>query len=273
MSSYLVRARDAKNNEFYTEYKTMEYLFESDEYSPQFCEFVKNKIIYLPCDTEDSNIYKYFVANKKRLQIKEILRTSDDYYDHLDLYEKCDLVFTNPPFTKLYKYTKWLEYDLNKKFVLWWSWTSVCYNNFKEFNNKKWKILCDARLWQGNKSICCFIFTNIESAKSMSNEVHFGNNTIENVPTININEVIKHKYPKYGSLKLDDVDGVPYIHRQKQFPLNYYEPILIPQTVFLSSIESFEFIGTIRIYCEDVDKVRFKALVKLKRPENEEKVS
>ena len=137
----LNRAKLAQNNEFYTEYKTMEYLFESEEQGPQFCEFVKNKIIYLPCDTEASNIYKYFVANKERLQIKERLRTSDDYYGHLDLYEKCDLVFTNPPFTKLYKYTKWLEYDLNKKFVLWWSWTSISFYECIEFCNKKLIIL------------------------------------------------------------------------------------------------------------------------------------
>ena len=64
MSNYLVRAQKAKNNEFYTEYKTMEYLFESEEQSPQFCEFVKNKIIYLPCDTEDSNFTNILLQTK-----------------------------------------------------------------------------------------------------------------------------------------------------------------------------------------------------------------
>ena len=63
MSNYLLRAKKAKNNEFYTEYKTMEYLFESEEHKNQFRNFVKNKIIYLPCDAEWSNIYKYFVNN------------------------------------------------------------------------------------------------------------------------------------------------------------------------------------------------------------------
>ena len=271
MSNYLVRARAAKNNEFYTEYKTMEYLFESEEQGPQFCEFVKNKIIYLPCDTEDSNIYKYFVANKERLQIKEILRTSDDYYDHLDLYEKCDLVFTNPPFTKLYKYTKWLEYDLNKKFVLWWSWTSVCFSSFKELYIKQWKILCNARLWQDDKSVCCFIFTNIENAKSMNCGLNPTNTKVEDLPIIENIEDIKPQ-PSYSIPPLEQYLNVPYINRAKQFPINYYDLILIPPTVYLSRADLFEFISWCAFVHND-GKYRRKVLVKLKRPENEEKVS
>lgn len=139
----LLKAQKAKNNEFYTEYKTMEYLFESEAHKDKFRNYVKNKIIYLPCDAEWSNIYKYFVNNKESLQIKEILRTSDDYYSHLDLYEKCDLVFTNPPFTGLYKWVNWLL-EMNKDFILWGPWGSLAwarYTRLKLYNEGILKIL------------------------------------------------------------------------------------------------------------------------------------
>ena len=257
MSNYLLRAQKAKNNEFYTEYKTMEYLFESEEQGPQFCEFVKNKIIYLPCDTEDSNIYKYFVANKERLQIKEILRTSDDYYGHLDLYEKCDLVFTNPPFTGLYKYTKWLEYDLNKKFVLWWSWMSISFNDYIEFCNKKWKILTimnELNLYSNlnQKAVNCFVFTNVDGVKCKTSPFNYKFNTkVEDLPTYN---------------------GIPYINNIRQFPITYNGQIYIPLTAFYGRVELFEFFDIQVIICED-NKLRPRALVKLKNPKYEKETN
>ena len=263
MSDYLIKARRAKNNEFYTEYKTLEHLFESPEYGEQFQSFVENKIIYLPCDTEDSNIYKYFVANQEKLKIKEILRTSDDYYKHLDLYEKCDLVFTNPPFTKLHKYAKWLDYDLNKKFVLWWSWQSVCFAIIKDLFSKHWKIICDARLWKGDKSVCCFIFTNIETAKPMNCGLNPTNTKVEDLPIIeNIKDI--EPQPSHSPHPLEQYLNVPYINRAKQFPINYYEPILIPPTVYLSRVDLFEFISWCAFVHND-GKLRRKVLVRLKR--------
>jgi len=56
--------------------------------------------------------------NKEKFNIKEILHTSDDYYGHADLYQKCDLVLTNPPFTDLTKWIKWLNSN-NLKFIIW----------------------------------------------------------------------------------------------------------------------------------------------------------
>ena len=251
MINYLARAYKAKNNEFYTEYKTMEYLFESPEQAPQFCEFVKNKIIYLPCDTEDSNIYKYFVNNQEKLKIKEILRTSDDYYSHLDLYEKCDLIFTNPPFTGLVKYVKWLDETMNKKFVLWWGWMGLsqkrCTDIPKLFNGV-YKILTfngEVSLYSdlNKKGVNCLIFTNIEEGKQICLDL----NPTKDIKELPVNE-----------------EGIPYINYARDFPKDYYGNILVPPKVYLERQPIFEYLGEWRYVEWKPKKIRMKILTKLK---------
>ena len=249
----LHKAKIAKYNEYYTTIEHMNLLFENTQMKTIFI----NKIVYLPCDTEESKIYQYLVKNKEELHIKEILRSSDDYYSHLDLYEKCDIVFTNPPFTGLYKYVKWLEYDLNKKFVLWWSWLSICFNEYIEFCNKKWKILTimhelDLCSNLNQKDVNCFVFTNIDSGKCKTSPFNYKFNTkVEDLPTYN---------------------DIQYINNIRQFPITYNGQIYIPLTAFYGRVELFEFFGMYCIICED-NKIRPRALVKLKCQENEEKAN
>lgn len=111
----LHRAQKNKDNEFYTRYDDVKFFVENS----QLAEYFKNKIIYCPCDTDQSNIVKYLKDNQLRLGIKEIINTSDDYYSHEDLYEKCDVVFTNPPFTGIVKWLKWLN-SRDIKYVCWY---------------------------------------------------------------------------------------------------------------------------------------------------------
>jgi hypothetical protein len=71
----LTQAKNAKNDEFYTQYYYIEkeinaYL----EYSP---ETFKDKIILLPCDDPEwSNFTKYFAQNFKKLGLKKLISTS-----------------------------------------------------------------------------------------------------------------------------------------------------------------------------------------------------
>ncbi|MBO7732911.1 MAG: hypothetical protein J6S67_10170, partial [Methanobrevibacter sp.] len=65
----LHKARIAKNDEFYTQYKDVEA--ECQHYSDQF----KNQWIYLPCDDENSNFWKYFVTNFKNFELKHLTAT------------------------------------------------------------------------------------------------------------------------------------------------------------------------------------------------------
>ena len=96
------------------------------------------------------------------------------------------------------------------------------------------------------------------------------NTKVEDLPIIENIEDIKPQ-PSYSVPPLEQYLNVPYINRAKQFPINYYDPILIPPTVYLSRVDLFEFIGWSAFVHND-GKVRRKVLVKLKRPENEEKV-
>ena len=165
----LNRAKENKNNEFYTTFEHMQYLFQNE----QLKVVLKDKVVYLPCDTDESKIYLYLKQHQLEYGIKEILHTSDDYYAHLDLYNKADIVFTNPPFTGLRRYVKFLQDQLNKDFVLFSSWATFYYwDRFWEEMCvlKRWKLLTDIQFEyipydtpDNNKiGVQAFVFTNID---------------------------------------------------------------------------------------------------------------
>ena len=94
-------ARQVKNDEFYTRYEDIEK--ELIKYKDQF----KGKIVYCNCDAPESNFIKFFNDVQAEWQIKEVLHTSlkeGVSYDSpkaLELLDKCDIVVTNPPFSKV----------------------------------------------------------------------------------------------------------------------------------------------------------------------------
>ena len=127
----LHRAKVAKNDEFYTLYEDIEK--EWQHYIEQF----KDKWIYLPCDTEESNFYKYFVEHFKEYGIKRLTATHINFdgtpsyrldYDGSEVIktalngngdfrseectkikDECDMVITNPPFSLFREFIKWLQ--------------------------------------------------------------------------------------------------------------------------------------------------------------------
>lgn len=74
-NSSLGAARNAKNDEFYTQYGDIEAEMNAYiEYNP---EVFKDKTILLPCDDPEwSNFTKYFASNFTRLGIKKLISTS-----------------------------------------------------------------------------------------------------------------------------------------------------------------------------------------------------
>ena len=74
-NSNLSNAKNAKNDEFYTQYQDIEkevnaYL----EYNP---EVFKGKTVLLPCDDPEwSNFTRYFAQNFERLELKKLISTS-----------------------------------------------------------------------------------------------------------------------------------------------------------------------------------------------------
>lgn len=67
---------------------------------------LKDKLIWLPFDSDKSEFTKY--CKKHELNF---INTSDDYQNHKDLLDKCDIIVSNPPFSLI----------------------SQIYNDFKQF--------------------------------------------------------------------------------------------------------------------------------------------
>lgn len=141
---HLNNARDAKNDEFYTQF--MDVAKELMHYKMHF----KDKIVFCNCDTTESAFWKYFHLNFAKLGLKKLIST---HYDRkevtykmeytggddndveagvrtllesngdfrnqecLDLLDECDIVVTNPPFSLFLVYMQTLI-DYKKKFII-----------------------------------------------------------------------------------------------------------------------------------------------------------
>ena len=225
-------AKDRQDNEFYTLYSSVEYVFNNVD---GLKEYVKDKILYLPCDTEESNIYKYLINNKEELQIKEILHTSDDYYKHHDLYRKADIVITNPPFTKICKWILFL-YEMNKEFIIWAPFTVFEYKSLAEYVIK-YQLKCilhndkelnyferpDGSIKQAGKTI---IISNIQKFKSYSKKLKINKkNTMEYLKQNN--KIIYYK-------------DIPILKRIDDFPCDYNGPIYISSIALIKYNNDFD---------------------------------
>ena len=225
-------AKDRQDNEFYTLYSSVEYVFNNVD---GLKEYVKDKILYLPCDTEESNIYKYLINNKEELQIKEILRTSDDYYKHHDLYRKADIVITNPPFTKICKWILFL-YEMNKEFIIWAPFTVFVYKSLSEYVIKD-QLKCilhndkelnyferpDGSIKQAGKTV---IISNIKSIKKFS----FG---------LKIDKKNTMEYLKQNN-KIIYYKDIPILKRITDFPCDYNGPIYISHIALIKYNNDFD---------------------------------
>lgn len=71
----LTKAKREKNDEFYTQYSDIQKEIEAYlEYNPNT---FKGKVIYSNCDDPyESNFFRYFVLNFKRLGLKQLITTS-----------------------------------------------------------------------------------------------------------------------------------------------------------------------------------------------------
>ena len=131
MNNNLNKSRKEKNDEFYTQYKDIE------KECQHYVEHFKDQWIYLPCDNEDSNFWKYFVDNFEKHQLKHLTATHIEFnkpnsyrldYDGKEITQtplkgngdfrspectkikdECDMVITNPPFSLFREFIKWLQ--------------------------------------------------------------------------------------------------------------------------------------------------------------------
>ncbi len=166
---HLNSARKVKNDEFYTQYCTVENEL------VHYKDYLRGKIIYCNCDMPSSNFVKFLNEVKEDWQIKDVWHTSiqegysfDSEYS-LDLLSKCDVVITNPPFSLARQFFD-LLFEYNKDFLIIASAIQINYKPlfYKIMNNDinigltihtgKTKFLCDNVL----KEVNVRWFTNIK---------------------------------------------------------------------------------------------------------------
>lgn len=175
----LIKSRNFKDDEFYTDYKTVE------EIVSEYKDDLKDKVIYCNCDHEWSSFVKYFKNNKDVIGYKKFYHTGltnqfvfGDYNvgdfrnkDSIELLKKCDVVITNPPFsllTEWYKLVK--QYD--KKFIVLAPPTFISrkevrqdFINKKIFINARSSRQCDRNFKRPDGSLAeikCYPHTNIK---------------------------------------------------------------------------------------------------------------
>lgn len=212
-----------KYDEYYTRYENVEDIF--NRYIPEGT--FKDKIIYSPCDSEQSAFVQYITSRKEQLQYKEYIYTSDDYNTHLDLFNYADIIITNPPFSKLNKEFIPILLSVNKLFFIFGSKISLASYYRKLGNNCKY-ILPDTK------------FNFICPREDLSSDVAYI--YITNIPGVNsynktnIRNNNDDKYLIINNLRMYD--------RLGNINIDYKEKILVPRTILLENNRKyFDIIG------------------------------
>ena len=219
MLFFILAAKNIQNlykryDEYYTRYEQVEDIF--NRYIPEGT--FKDKIIYSPCDNEDSAFVKYITAHKDQLQYKEYIYTSDDYNTHLDIFNYADIIITNPPFSKINKEFIPILLTINKLFFIFGSTITVA-SYYKKLGNICRYILPDIRF----KFICpdtnmstnvgYFYMTNIDNINNYKKTCLKRNN---NDKYLIVNTI-------YGPMRMYD--------RLSNINIDYKEKILVPCTI------------------------------------------
>lgn len=129
-NSNLHSAKRAKNDEFYTQYEDIE------KECQHYIQHYEGQWIYMPCDTENSNFWKYFIDHFDEYKIRRLTATHINFegssyrldYEGKDVVkttlidngdfrsEECtrikdeaDMVITNPPFSLFRDFVYWLN--------------------------------------------------------------------------------------------------------------------------------------------------------------------
>lgn len=219
----IVAAKNIQNlyrryDEYYTRYENVEDIF--NRYIPKGA--FKDKIIYSPCDNEESAFVKYITSHKDQLQYKEYIYTSDDYNTHLDIFNYADIIITNPPFSKLGKEFIPILLTINKLFFIFGSKISITgyYKNFGEnckyiLPDTHFSFICPREDLSPN--VCYIYMTNIDGVKNYSKTNLKRNN---NDKYLIVNTI-------YGPMRMYD--------RLSDININYKEEILVPCTILFDN--------------------------------------
>ncbi len=150
------RGKKKLSDEFYTRREDIDAMLPEWDLS--------GKVVYCPADSEESEFVKYFQQSGK---CKELIYTSDDFRTHEDLFERCDIVVTNPPFSLIRCLMRLLS-KYKKDFILIQTvlptraipsfWEKKLYDDYFYFKKVN-------RFSNVDKKVCCNWASNIGSKK------------------------------------------------------------------------------------------------------------
>jgi hypothetical protein len=234
VKSLAKRAQLLKDDEYYT---TKEHVKRIFEYYLKDVDF-SGKTIYCFCDSEYSEFVKYLKDNWLRLNYKKILYTSDDFNNHMDLFEECDYIITNPPFSKVITQIIPILKKYNKKYFLLCSKYSLysIYNklytdpDFKLLNScgNKIEVEYDQPKENVKKLIPTIYITNIKEVRGSNHKVL---------------ELTKEYISDCKSNEWIEVNDEKYLHirKLKDIPYNYDDWMMVPITVLFDyNIQLFD---------------------------------
>lgn len=220
------------NDEFYTPYDLVQDSLQGYDFT--------NKIVLLPCDTKESNYYKYFVNNFEELELQKVICVDIDgnrydYSKHGEKYTKMldgdyrysldviphNMVVTNPPFSQIAEfYTRLKIKERNEENYQFIFMGNIMHAKYKkgnlgdDFIHKKLFI---------NKVYSRPLFTTPTGEhKGVGNICIFSN--IEN----DMRESYEFNAPYTGDY--DVIDGIINISKFKDVPKNYHGKIAVPLT-------------------------------------------
>ena len=278
-NSNLHKAKNEKNNEFYTQLTDIEK--ELQHYKEHF----KDKVVYCNCDDHRfSNFYRYFSLNFEFLGLKKLIAThfssdgiaykleiirdinGDGRIDELDTIEtalkqngdfrsdecieilkEADIVVSNPPFSLFREYISQLN-EYNKQFLVIGSMNAITYKDcFSLIKDNKMWLGCSGRIVNFEVPISNFdssrkdmFLDNNKAYQKLGNVVWF-----TNIPHKKRNEeIILYKtYNEQEYPKYDNYNAIN-VDKTKDIPCDYFGAIGVPIS-FLDKYnpKQFEVIG------------------------------
>ena len=228
-NSNLIKAKKAKNDEFYTRYEDIE--IEVMEYKEQF----QDKIVYLPCDSLKSEFWSFFINNFESFGLKKLIAThyekdgqsykvwtndgnniiqedligDGDFRspECIEILKECDIVCTNPPFSLFRDFVDTIM-SHNKQCLI--------IGNKNAFTYKEiFKMIKENKIWVGYTQPKDFRLEDGSTTKKVNGLARWFTNLTVNksneklVLTKTYNPIDYPKYDNYDAIEVSKVVNIP----------------------------------------------------------------
>lgn len=210
-------------DEFYTTIEEVEYIFTQIIDTQQ----LEDKIVYCPCDSEKSAFTIWLNKHKDEYKIKEFIHTSDDFNTHEDIFEKADIVITNPPFSKIVRELLPLIKRTNCKFFLFG--TQMRIDEYMKYDcifipcrRPHFKFITPI-FKDNNNNIYYNFYVDIKDLLYFSNL---------KVNILKRSKRRNFKNKSYKDINIIGDDKYLTIDKTIEFPYDYGEPVLVPLSFY-----------------------------------------